>query len=330
MLFGLGKKDNEPVPKGMKLIGDAPEQEIKLDRLTTEILKEDLGFIRMFYQKLTELLNEKLSLLDGVSEHQQEIHTLINTLGKTQELMTRANVNVLSEIRQFRTAHDAHVENVIATLNQVIEVQRQTIAGLVNGSLTAPLELIAPIENADSSSVPAQPVAQASENSSSVQPQLYEIKNENDLPPTDEVNPATEKDSENSSASQIDPQIFSRNLLEEIKIQLTDAVRNGLPLDARNAEHIPGVCYGNVWILALPPKPDGSYDSSVLQDTAFKFIRNHSGKNKDEKILAVISGRIGEKKLAKSQNAANDFKITLVSQLSDLKKELAYANSIEE
>lgn len=330
MVFGIGKKTNEPVPKGMKLIGEQPEQEIKLDRLTAEILKEDLGFIRMFYEKLAELLNVKLSLLDGVSDHQEEIHRLINTLGKTQETLTSANVNVLAEIRQFRTAHEAKLENIIASQNQIIEALRPFITGLTNGCITAPVENVKSIESAVPSSVPAQTTTPLSEISLSEQNKFEEEQNVRESQASEEVDSSDEKEFEHTSVSQIDPQIFSRNLLEEIIITLTNDIRNGLPLDTRNAEHIPGVCYGNVWILALPPKPDGSYDSSVLQDTAFKFIRNHSGKNKNEKILAVISGRIGGKKLAKAQNAANDFKITLVSQLSDLKKELAYANSIED
>src|SRR5688500_4923588 len=120
-MFGRGNK-NEPVPANVQLTGKGQEsQEIKLSKLTEEILKEDIGFIRDFYKRLTEVLNEKLSLLDGISKNQQHIDSLLNKFGMSQDRLIDANVFVLAELKKFVADQGSNNARVINTLVNVID-----------------------------------------------------------------------------------------------------------------------------------------------------------------------------------------------------------------
>ena len=335
------KKNNDPVPKGVKLIGDAGEwQELAIDRLTAEILRQDLEFIRSFYQKLSVLLNEKLSLLDAVSRGQQTLDVLINKFGKTQDQMLSANLGVLTEIKNSNAEQNAnHAQTintllgVIESLNTMIESQNRMLAGAGNhraGGVPAPAQ-IKLIELAEKSEIETRIVSGESNRNeeSGAAPPVETVKQNAARDGSENLRADDEFAPENkTSNTQIDTEEFSRRLLDDIRQKVLSAFGKDAAHEVRNADHIPGFqCHG-IWFLALPPKSDGKYDSTVLQDSAFKKIKLCLSKNKEEKIIAVYHGEIGEKKLAGARKMALDYKIQL-THFFEINKVLARVITIK-
>jgi len=124
----------------------------------------------------------------------------------------------------------------------------------------------------------------------------------------------------------VDPEQFSRRLLADIRQNVENIFGKDASFDERSAGEIPGFQSGKIWLLALPPGIDGKYDSSVLQDSAFKKIKACLSKHKEETVIAVYRGEISEKKLSGAKKVADDLKIVLTN-FSDISKELGKAHT---
>lgn len=332
-MFGRGKDKNEPIPEKVQLTGKGQDsQEIKLSKLTEEVLKEDIGFIRMFYEKLTEVLNEKLSLLDGISKSQQHLDEVLNKFGLSQDRLVTANVNVLSEIRKFAADQGANNAQVINTLvkaidslNLIIESQNQIIARLGNPSAELSENKIEKVELAEPE--PEQIVPAVQKTTSEIE--SSDLTSPNEVFLSDDRTAETPTNSGDGQTGQpTDSTQFAEQLLEDIKNRIFSVVDPDAKIQSRFAENIPGIQFNEIWILALPPKTDGKYDSSVMQDTAFKKIKTLLPKNKKETVVAVYRGEISEKKLIGANRVADDFKIILTN-FSEINKVLARATVVE-
>lgn len=334
-MFGIGNGNkNEPVPKGVQLTGGGQEsQEIKLSKLTEEILKEDIGFIRKFNQRLTEILNEKLSLLDGIGKSQQHIDAVLNKFGLSQDQLIEANVNVLTELKKFVADQGSansqvinSLVNVIESLNQVVESQKQIIAAIGNPSVELKEIKIQTAVLAQ----PSQTIEAArtdSDTDAASDESLSDEPNEDFLSAErDDKNESDAGDSQ--TEQQTDPVQFAAQLLEDVRDDIFSIFGNETEIQTRPADDIPGIQFNEFWILALPPKTDGKYDSSVMQDTAFKKIKTLLPKNQKETVIAVYKGEISEKKLIGAKRVANDFKIVLTN-FSDISRELARSAKTE-
>lgn len=327
-MFGIGK-GNKNEPENVRLNGNGREsQEIKLSKLTEEILKEDIGFIRMFYQRLTEVLNEKLSLLDGISKSQQDIDALLNKFGMSQDQMVEANVSVLAELKKFVADQGSSNAQVIGTLvdvveslNRVIESQRQIITALGNPSAELQELKIEPVRL-----VEQKQATEADEGSvSSAAPTAASVEEPDEVFLSADPDDKSENESaENQTDQTTDPMTFAAQVLDGVRNNIFSIFGNDSAIESKPADNIPGIQFKDFWILALPPKTDGSYDSSVMQDTAFKKIRALMAKNKKDTVIAVYKGEISEKKLIGAKRVAGDFKIVLTN-FSDINRELARA-----
>lgn len=339
----FGKKNSEPIPKGVQLISQVKDaREIKLDELTAEILKEDIGFIRDFYQKLVEKLNDNLNTVAAIDRNQTHLQTLMCSLG-------RANDALVSVIKTALSWQQASLTQIIDSQAKVIESQNQIIAGMQNPAMVKPEPLVGVFTvNNDSSADESARLAMSNNASNQFTAegkspsenvlQSFAEKLEEDAPPADAEETRrrdnTKKISENEVEQRViggtvDPESLGKKLLDDIILKVQKIGGQDLPISVRDAEHLPGVQAGNIWFVALPPKTDGSYDNTVLQDGPLKKIRALMKKSSKETVVAVYNGVIHPKRLGKAQNAAKELKIKLIS-FSDISVELGRAESMEE
>lgn len=338
-MFGKTKTSQDPVPKGVKL-GDygSDPREIKIDALTAEILKQDINFIRDFYIKLVEKISENLDTVTAIGKQQERLDQLICKFGKTNDEM-------INKLSAAATLQEYNQLQIIKALGKIIDSQNQIIANQngQNGSTIHSVNNSSPSSGETNSNFinPISPDTDV-QAVSFEQPDNFSADNLNqseDCRSADaEISHPVKTNHENltdkngdeqpSDNEEFDPQSFAAKLLKDITYKITAISGPDLTFERRDAEHLPGIQAGQVWYIALPPKMDGTYDSTVLQEHPFKIIRNLMRKKADETVVAVYSGYIDSKKLIGAQNSAKEYKIKLVS-FADINVELSETSLVK-
>ena len=335
-MFGKNKDNDSPLPKGMNLVPPSGQAgELLIDKLTQAAIREDLNVIRykmIEFEKMAEHLQQ-------ITTGQAKVVQVVKELTKSQNQM----IGLLRDWQEMRenSTQTSEAEEVIDDLklrrieDLLVKLTDRISSELANGadksSETGNQEKLVvekrgsdggnqnylrnadELQNAanDETAHPVQewfePLIEETANRSAPDDKHILIERNRNVARREDNEPALAVPMEDKHSLKICSKIIS--LLEGlIKADSRKFVR-------RDAEHLAGITSADCWIVALPGKSDGSYDASVLQNTAYGILADH--RKSSETVIAVYDGAIKPKTLQGAKVVAEERKITLAS-LTDL------------